>query len=284
MSNTAMNVVIPATSFNSQEWTIEQAQLDPNESHTYQEIQDAVLAASQDGLAAAAADAGVSVATLQKWIDNPVDVYNMAIAFGMTYNSDYAQRLNAQLEQAKANTEDLAEVNKLLNTALTPEAWDADPAGSTTKTRAMGIEVPGNTISLTAADFNPGANPALFHNYKWPPIPYPPIGSSGNLQTDVVYRLPNGTLTVSYNIPGVGAGGGLIRTEPTPFLAHPTPEDLAAVRSSAEDLADTLTQTSQVKQAFIQELMAKIDQFLKFASNILEKASRVKEGILSKIS
>lgn len=276
MRNTAMDVVIPATSFNSQEWSIQNAQLDPNESHTYLEIQAAVLAASQDGLPKAAADAGVSVATLQKWIANPVDVYNMAIAFGMTYNSDYAQRLNAQLEEVKANTEDLGKVNKVLDAALSPETWDADPVGFTAKAAEVGLTIPLNTVVLGADNFPSGTPTSLYGNYHWPPPPAGPLVTG-------LYTFRDGSVAVTYQENGIWTRA-VVKDVPAPSsLEHPSPEDLAAVQSSAQDLADTLTQTSQLKQAFTQELMAKIDQFLKFATNILEKASRVKEGILSKI-
>jgi hypothetical protein len=225
-----------------------------------------------------------------------VDEYRMAISIGAQLTDWYGRRINALMDEVSADSSNLQEMTKVAG-----ESWDlaaGDSYALTHNLERWGVAYPLDSARVTVL--------GQTEDFPYPPtvisnvaITWNPDGSTDQMdetaprftdyQYGTIYEDSKGARFVW--APPQGVFGSypvfnyiqrLDTVEAWSTVYPQTLEDFSKLQDAISAAAGKLTQNSQAKQAFLQDLTASMNKFFNWTSNILQRDEKNKQDILAK--
>ena len=195
-----------------------------------------------------------------------VDEYRMAIGIGARLTQWYGQRINALMDDINADATAISQMSTAMGT-WTPSEWDTNGSGAlggrTQMLESWGVDLTNVYDRIFFNDAGNGFAAVL------PIVPYsnpPPQGRVMQSGGSYYYSW-DGT-----NIRSVTIG--------SKWVSDVTQAELDQILASVKSKAEARTQTSQGKQAFLQDLIASMNKYFDFTSSILQRDERNKQEIV----
>ncbi|RYX93957.1 MAG: hypothetical protein EOO28_16360 [Comamonadaceae bacterium] len=212
-----------------------------------------------------------------------VNQYYQAMAISMNLAAGFGERIRAQADSVAADTTMLQQMNTALSTGWQPSDWDAlSITEKKARSDAMALVDPGSIYGDTVQiNLQPPATSPVFVSPNFPTEDsLPPIGQgsspffyfAGFGETYLFYDAPDGSRTI---------------IDPSqisePFqAAAPDQGTIDGIAPRFKDAVQNLTQVSQGKQAFLQDLMASMSKFLDLATNLVQRDERNRQDIIGR--
>ena len=204
---------------------------------------------------------------------NP-DEYRMAIGIGAQLTQWYGQRINALMDDINTDATTITQLSSLMN--FNPYTWGANgPAAALARTRTMeslGYNMSG-MYDMASFDWYPGVN--LTRNL--PPLNWNDRTSPWIDPTQYLFQSGS---TLYFTVNGINYEAVTSTMNMQSFVMQPDQTELDSVLPAVKSRAEGLTQTSQGKQAFLQDLIASMNKYFDFTSSILQRDERNKQEIV----
>jgi hypothetical protein len=216
----------------------------------------------------------------------PLHVMNQFIATGAKLTWIYGERLKTLSREIEADTDAIDVVNALVKEldTWTSANWSARYLTYAPELQKQGIDL----SAISGAIIRTPTDVFLNTTGKWTNYPPRPSGKNFSVMGPVSPAYDQGTgLYLSndnklfYYETNFNSGQDVASIDVRLFR-EPTSAELDAWKEKLKKTANDLTQTSQPKQAFMQDLMGNLNKYFGWTTSLVERLERDRDSIVAR--